>query len=220
MKAEWFDFAPTHKLWLSTNHKPEIRGTDAAIWRRIRLVPWTVSIPPAEQDKKLPEKLRSELPGILAWIVQGCLEWRRKGLQAPEEVRQATGDYRSEMDVLAAFLEECCILRSDAMASAKNLYIAYKEWCEANGEPVEKQRRFGMRLTERGLRRQKVGGVYRWYGIGLRHDRQGPSEDKGPADESASFAGNSSAQTSGPGPSGPENHMKTKKKVFVRITEK
>jgi putative DNA primase/helicase len=212
MKAEWFDFAPTHKLWLSTNHKPEIRGTDAAIWRRIRLVPWTVSIPPAEQDKKLPEKLRSELPGILAWIVQGCLEWRRKGLQAPEEVRQATGDYRSEMDVLAAFLEECCILRSDAMASAKNLYIAYKEWCEANGEPVEKQRRFGMRLTERGLRRQKVGGVYRWYGIGLRHDRQGPSEDKGPADESASFAGNSSAQTSGPGPSGPENHMKTKKK--------
>jgi putative DNA primase/helicase len=212
MKAEWFDFAPTHKLWLSTNHKPEIRGTDAAIWRRIRLVPWTVSIPPAEQDKKLPEKLRSELPGILAWIVQGCLEWRRKGLQAPEEVRQATGDYRSEMDVLAAFLEECCILRSDAMVSAKNLYIAYKEWCEANGEPVEKQRRFGMRLTERGLRRQKVGGVYRWYGIGLRHDRQGPSEDKGPADESASFAGNSSAQTSGPGPSGPENHMKTKKK--------
>jgi putative DNA primase/helicase len=210
MKAEWFDFAPTHKLWLSTNHKPEIRGTDAAIWRRIRLVPWTVSIPPAEQDKKLPEKLRSELPGILAWIVQGCLEWRRKGLQAPEEVRQATGDYRSEMDVLAAFLEECCILRSDAMASARNLYIAYKEWCEANGEPVEKQRRFGMRLTERGLRRQKVGGVYRWYGIGLRHDRQGPSEDKGPADESASFAGNSSAQTSGPGPSGPENHMKTK----------
>jgi putative DNA primase/helicase len=91
MKAEWFDFAPTHKLWLSTNHKPEIRGTDAAIWRRIRLVPWTISIPPAEQDKKLPEKLRAELPGILAWVVQGCLQWRRGGLQAPEEVRQATG---------------------------------------------------------------------------------------------------------------------------------
>jgi putative DNA primase/helicase len=211
MKAEWFDFAPTHKLWLSTNHKPEIRGTDAAIWRRIRLVPWTVSIPPAEQDKKLPEKLRSELPGILAWVVRGCLQWRRKGLQAPEEVRQATGDYRSEMDVLAAFLEECCILRSDAMAFAKNLYTAYKEWCEANGEPVEKQRRFGMRLTERGLRRQKVGGVYRWYGIGLRHDGPGPSEDKGPADESATFAGNPSARSSVPRPSGPENHINARK---------
>jgi putative DNA primase/helicase len=212
MKAEWFDFAPTHKLWLSTNHKPEIRGTDAAIWRRIRLVPWTVSIPPAQQDKKLPEKLRSELPTILAWVVRGCLQWRRKGLQAPEEVRQATGNYRSEMDVLAAFLEEYCILRSDAMAFARNLYIAYKEWCEANGEPVEKQRRFGMRLTERGLRRQKVGGVYRWYGIGLRHDGPGPSEDKGPADESATFAGNSSAGSNGPGPSGPENHVNTEKK--------
>jgi putative DNA primase/helicase len=212
MKAEWFDFAPTHKLWLSTNHKPEIRGTDAAIWRRIRLVPWTVSIPPAQQDKKLPEKLRSELPTILAWVVRGCLQWRRKGLQAPEEVRQATGNYRSEMDVLAAFLEEYCILRSDAMAFAKNLYIAYKEWCEANGEPVEKQRRFGMRLTERGLRRQKVGGVYRWYGIGLRYDGPGPSEDIGPADESATFAGNSSAGSNGPGPSGPENHVNTEKK--------
>src|SRR5215203_2556672 len=211
MKAEWFDFAPTHKLWLSTNHKPEIRGTDAAIWRRIRLVPWRVSIPPAQQDKALPEKLRSELPGILAWVVRGCLQWRRKGLQAPEEVRQATGDYRSEMDVLAAFLEECCILRSDAMAFAKNLYVAYKEWCEANGEPVEKQRRFGMRLTERGLRRQKVGGVCRWYGIGLRHDGSGRSEDKVPADESAHFAGNSSARSSVPRPSGPENHINARK---------
>src|SRR5215213_9907646 len=220
MKAEWFDFAPTHKLWLSTNHKPEIRGTDAAIWRRIRLVPWTVSIPPAQQDKKLPEKLQSELPTILAWIVRGCLQWRRKGLQAPEEVRQATGNYRSEMAVLAAFLEEYCILRSDAMAFAKNLYIAYQEWCEANGEPVEKQRRFGMRLTERGLRRQKVGGVYRWYGIGLRHDGPGPSEDKGPATERPTFAGNSSAGSNGPGPSGPENHMNTKKRVFVRTTVK
>jgi phage/plasmid-associated DNA primase len=211
MKAEWFDFAPTHKLWLSTNHKPEVRGTDAAIWRRIRLVPWTVSIVPAEQDKKLPEKLRRELPGILAWVVRGCLEWHRKGLQASEEVRQATGDYRSEMDVLAAFLEECCILRSDAMAFAKNLYTTYKEWCEANGEPIEKQRRFGMRLTERGLRRQKVGGVYRWYGIGLCHDGPGPSEDKGPADENGGFAGNLSAESSGTGPSGPENYVNAKK---------
>jgi putative DNA primase/helicase len=211
MKAEWFDFAPTHKLWLSTNHKPEIRGTDAAIWRRIRLVPWTISIPPAEQDKKLPEKLRSELPGILAWVVQGCLQWRRGGLQAPEEVRQATGAYRSEMDVLAAFLEECCLLRPDAMAFANNLYTAYKEWGETNGEPIEKQRRFGMRLTERGLRRQKVGGVYRWYGIGLRHDGPGPSDAKGPANESTAFPGNSSTGSTVPGPSGPENHINARK---------
>jgi hypothetical protein len=115
------------------------------------------------------------------------------------------------MDVLAAFLEEWCLLRPDAMALANNLYTAYREWCETNGEPIEKQRRFGMRLTERGLRRQKVGGVYRWYGIGLRHDRAGPSEDKGPADKTTSFAGNSSTGSSAPGPSGPENHINARK---------
>lgn len=207
MRAEFFDFKPTHKLWLSTNHKPEIRGTDTAIWRRIRLVPWTVAIPQAERDRKLPEKLRSELPGILAWVVRGGLEWRRKGLEAPEEVRRATNAYRSEMDVLAGFIEECCILRHDAMTYAKTLYIEYKDWCETNGERIETQRRFGMRLTERGLERKKVGGVFRWYGIGLRHGGPGPSGDKGPGGENACFAGDSSSSTEDAGPSGPENNI-------------
>jgi putative DNA primase/helicase len=209
MRAEFFDFAPTHKLHLSTNHKPEIRGTDTAIWRRIRLVPWTVTIPPAEQDKHLLEKLRAELPGILAWIVRGCVEWRRHGLQAPEEVREATRAYRAEMDVLAAFLEDCCILRPGASALATPLYITYKEWCEANGEHIEKQRRFGMRLTERGLRREKVGGVYKWHGIGLRVGAPGPSGGNGPGDEKADFAGDSASSPGAAGPSGPKNTKDT-----------
>jgi putative DNA primase/helicase len=205
MRAEFFDFKPTHKLHLSTNHKPEIRGTDAAIWRRIRLVPWTVTIPPAEQDKKLSEKLRGELAGVLAWIVRGCVEWRHEGLKAPDAVRKATGAYRSEMDVIGAFIEDCCVLRPDASALATPLYVAYKEWCEESGEPIEKQRRFGMRLTERGLRREKVGGVYKWYGIGLRGGGAGPSGGNGPGNEKPSFAGNSAASEDGAGPSGPEN---------------
>ncbi len=205
MRAEFFDFKPTHKLHLSTNHKPEIRGTDAAIWRRIRLVPWTVTIPPAEQDKKLSEKLRGELAGVLAWIVRGCVEWRHEGLKAPDAVRKATGAYRSEMDVIGAFIEDCCVLRPDASALATPLYVAYKEWCEESGEPIEKQRRFGMRLTERGLRREKVGGVYKWYGIGLRGGGAGPSGGNGPDNEKSSFAGNSAASEDGAGPSGPEN---------------
>jgi putative DNA primase/helicase len=172
MRAEWFDFKPTHKLWLSTNHKPEIRGTDAAIWRRIRLVPWSVTIPPEEQDKRLPAKLRAELPGILGWIVQGCLEWQRIGLQPPEEVRRATGRYRAEMDVLAAFIDEECIVADHASATAKALYGAYKAWCEDNGERPESQRRFGSRLKERGFEsgRMTTGarkGAVKWYGIGL-----------------------------------------------------
>jgi putative DNA primase/helicase len=169
MKAEWFDFAPTHKLWLSTNHKPEIRGTDAAIWRRIRLVPWAVTIPPAEQDKKLPIALRHELAGILAWVVRGCLQWRREGLQAPDEVRKATGEYRAEMDVLAGFLVECCELDTGHWEYAKDLYECYKRWCAENGERPEPQRKFGGRLGERGFQRDRGGsrGAGIWRGVRL-----------------------------------------------------
>jgi len=169
MKAEWFDFAPTHKLWLSTNHKPEIRGTDAAIWRRIRLVPWTVTIPPAEQDKKLPIALRHELAGILAWVVRGCLQWRREGLQAPDEVHKATGEYRAEMDILAGFLAECCELDTGHWEYAKDLYECYKRWCDENGERPEPQRKFGGRLGERGFQRDRGGsrGAGIWRGVRL-----------------------------------------------------
>ncbi len=170
MRGEFFDFRPTHKLWLSTNHKPEIRGTDNAIWRRIRLVPWAVSIPPAEQDRKLPEKLRAESAGVLAWIVDGCLEWRRGGLQAPDEVRRATGAYRSEMDVIGAFLRDECEIGRDFKATLKAVYARYEEWCEEGGERAESKRKFNARLTERGQfadRRSGPGGLREWHGLRL-----------------------------------------------------
>jgi putative DNA primase/helicase len=170
MWAEWFDFKPTHALHLSTNHKPEIRGTDPAIWRRIRLIPWAVTIPPAEQDRKLAEKLRGELPGILAWIVRGCSQWRREGLQAPEEVRQATRAYRAEMDVLAAFLADCCLRSEDEEAFAGELWGAWKRWCEETGEQAGSQKRFGGRLAERGFlnHRDSKTGRKVWSGLSLR----------------------------------------------------
>jgi len=89
---------------MATNHKPVIRGTDEGIWRRIRLVPFTVVIPEEEQDTTVPEKLRAELPGILAWAVRGCLAWQQEGLPVPEEVQQATAGYREEMDTFGRFL--------------------------------------------------------------------------------------------------------------------
>ena len=169
MRAEFFDFKPTHKLWLSTNHKPEIRGTDTAIWRRIRLVPWSVTIPPTEQNKKLPATLRHELPGILAWIVRGCLEWQRRGLQAPDEVRKATGAYRAEMDVLAGFVAECCEVSEHQRAYARELYAAYKRWCDETGERIESQKKFGGRLKERGFLndRDSKTGRSMWSGLAL-----------------------------------------------------
>jgi P4 family phage/plasmid primase-like protien len=207
MRAEWFDFKPTHKLWLSTNHKPEIRGTDNAIWRRIRLIPWSVTIPPAERDLKLSEKLCAELPGILAWIVQGCLAWRRDGLRAPDEVRQATSEYRAEMDLLAGFFEDCCVVHRNAEVGATDLYNTYKSWAETSGERIETQRKFGTRLAERGFTKEKIGGLVRWFGIGLRSNGPEPglSRSNGPGDKTSDFAGKILEEQGPLGPSGPRN---------------
>ena len=103
MREDFWQFNPTHTIFLATNHKPEIRGTDHSIWRRIRLVPFNVTIPDEQQDRQLPEKLRAEYPGILAWAVRGCLDWQRHGLGIPEEIKHATQNYRSEMDIIGTF---------------------------------------------------------------------------------------------------------------------
>jgi putative DNA primase/helicase len=170
MRQDFWEFPPTHKVFMAINHKPEIRGTDAAIWRRIRLIPFTETIPPAEQDKKLPAKLREELSGILAWAVEGCLEWRRAGLQAPDEVRKATGQYRSEMDVIGAFLQDECEIGRDYRESFTSLYTRYEEWCEEGGEKAEARRKFNARLKERGqfeARRSGPQGSNEWHGLQL-----------------------------------------------------
>jgi len=128
MRAEWFSFKPQFKILLAANHKPIIRGTDFAIWRRIRLIPFTVQIPKEEQDRDLPEKLSAELPGILNWAVAGCLQWHFGGLELPKEVDDATQDYRAEMDVLGGFIAERCIVDPGADATAAELYKSYTVW--------------------------------------------------------------------------------------------
>ena len=172
---EYFEFVPQFKIWLAANHKPEIWGTDHAIWRRIRLIPFNVTIPEHEQDHELPAKLRDELPGILKWAVQGCLQWLKRGLQPPEEVREATEGYKQEMDILGGFLLDRCFLDDGLKAKAKDLYQEYCSWCEENGEKEITQRTFGVRLRERGLTRGRgTGNVHYWYGIGIvsRYDEQ------------------------------------------------
>ncbi len=131
---EHFEYQPEFKLLLATNHKPRITGTDQAIWRRIRLVPFTVSIPCHEQDRNLPEKLRSEASGILAWAVKGLSDWLRVGLSTPQAVTEATQDYRSEQDILQHFIEDECVLEADAETSSGELHKAYRVWCQSQGE--------------------------------------------------------------------------------------
>jgi putative DNA primase/helicase len=172
---EGFEFTPAFKLFLATNHNPLIRGTDLATWRRIRRIPFAVSIPEAEQDRTLPDKLRAELPGILAWAVRGCQAWQRDGLGLPPEVQRATADYRLEMDVLANFLEDCCLLKPAAQVTAQALYQAYAGWCQANAEPPLAKRTFGRRLKDRGFHPQKgTAGTRYWLGIGLLHEPDQP----------------------------------------------
>ena len=182
MREDFWEFWPTHKVFLATNHKPVITGTDNAIWERIRLIPFTVTIPKDERDTTLPDKLHAELSGILAWAVRGCLAWQREGLGEPDEVQQATAGYRAEMDVVGQFLAECCLLGPHYRTKAAALYDAYKHWCEQNGEHADVQRTWGMGLTERGLERKRGhGGSYWWVGLGL-IDTKTPPQGESPGE--------------------------------------
>lgn len=172
MRQDEFNFSPTHKLTLCTNHKPKVRGTDNGVWRRIMLVPFTVVVDEGKRDPALPEKLRAEAPGILAWAVAGCLEWQRGGLQPPAAVRAATDAYRQAEDTMAGFLaERCFVPEGRAVASqfrvkAGDLYGAFQDWCKDNGTGAMGQRSFGAALTERGFEREH--GRNGWWYSGLR----------------------------------------------------
>lgn len=170
LHKEFFTFRPAFKVWLAANHKPIIRGTDYAIWRRIHLIPFDVQITEAERkaDPGFAARLSSELPGILRWCVEGCAAWLSGGLQPPEAVQKATREYRDEMDLIGPFIEECCALGSGKEALAGALYQSYVAWCQENGDEPLKQRAFGTKLGDRGLgHKRSTGGKHAWKGIGL-----------------------------------------------------
>ena len=168
--SDFFSFQPQFKIFLATNHRPTIRGTDHAIWRRIRLIPFDVTIPPEKQDPNLSAKLESELPGILNWTLEGCKLWQEEGLGMPDEVKSATDNYQNEMDVLSAFFEDCCVLGDHNLVKSSDLYGEYSKWTERSGEYRLKQRTFSMQLQERGFDSvHREDGNY-WLGIGLRDE--------------------------------------------------
>jgi putative DNA primase/helicase len=171
MRGEFFQFRPVCKLWLRTNHKPVIRGTDRAIWDRVRLLPFDLRIPDGQEDRSLPTQLRAELPGILTWALHGCLAWQTNGLGMPDEVKQATAGYQAEMDVVGDFLDDCCTVANWAKVESTALYKAYTSWCEANSERALKRRAFAAALQERGFRNDEeraVSGRILWTGLSLR----------------------------------------------------
>lgn len=167
MRQDFWTFRPTHTLWLAANHRPVVRGTDHAIWRRIRLVPFGVTIPPAERDRHLAERLEAERAGILAWAVRGAVEWHLDGLGDPAAVIEATDAYRAEQDVTGDFLSDTCVVNAEAKVSAFDLYRAYTRWCDENGERPQSQRGLGAALTERNFERRKFGPARHWHWFGL-----------------------------------------------------
>lgn len=164
LHKEFFDFRPQFKLWMYGNHKPEVRGTDEGIWRRFHMIPFTVQIPEEDRDVHLGDKLAAELAGILAWAVEGCMDWQRIGLQPPAVVIDATKSYRAEQDELGGFIGECCIENSEAAVSVTELYQAYQTW----GGQMSK-RTLGRSLADRGYTADRKGpnGGRRWTGLGL-----------------------------------------------------
>ena len=162
---EAFTFKPQFKPWMYGNHKPEIRGTDDAIWSRVRLVPFEVSFK-GREDLNLPDQLEVELSGILNWAIQGCLDWQRHGLQPPSKVQAATQAYRDEMDVFGPFICECCVVHKNAEVWANDLWNAYRAWCANAGVREQSQTKLGNYLTSKGFNKEGSHRVRR-IGIGL-----------------------------------------------------
>jgi putative DNA primase/helicase len=185
-----FTFKPSFKLVLVGNHLPVIGDTSLAMWRRIHLVPFNVTIPEDERDLRLTEKLAAELEGILAWAVQGCREWQRVGLRPPRSVVHATKSYQEEEDTVTQFIEDRCIQRPNGKVRPIDLYRAYRAWAETAGEchPLTKR---GLRdnLRSRGLAAPRKGskGETYWHGLGLRGDSWRGGEGGGGGGNCANF---------------------------------
>lgn len=157
------------------NSRPCVTGADHGIWRRMRLVPFTVTIPDAERDRQLVPKLLAEREGILAWTVAGCLAWQRDGMETPA-VAEATAGYRADQDELGHWIAEECVVVDGAWARTMELYKSYEEWCERTGRRAWTRDIFRERLVDRdgiGEHRRTQGRGLK--GIALRP--RGPGHD-------------------------------------------
>jgi putative DNA primase/helicase len=151
MRQDFFEYTPQFKLLIAGNHKPGLRSVDEAIRRRFNLLPFTVTIPPEERDETLPDKLKAELPGILAWAIRGCADWREHGLDAPTIVSEATAAYLEAEDALNAWLEECVSRDPQAWTRSADLFSSWSAWATRSGEHVGSLKRFVQQLEDKGF---------------------------------------------------------------------
>ncbi|WP_372624350.1 phage/plasmid primase, P4 family [Falsiroseomonas sp.] len=159
MRQDHFTYVPQFKLFIAGNHKPGLRAVDEAMRRRLHMIPFAVTIPAAERDHALADKLRGEAGGILAWALRGCLDWQRIGLAPPAAVVDATAAYLSDEDALGQWLEACCDVAKDRFALSGTLYRSWCEWARAAGEPHGTRRSFAQAMQARGFRSGRQGGA-------------------------------------------------------------
>jgi putative DNA primase/helicase len=171
-----FEFRPQHKLFLGANHKPIVKEVTEAFWRRMRLIPFTVTFKGANREKKskLESELRAEVSGILNWALAGCRRWQRDGLLEPKSIRRATRDYRDENDLLGEFIAQQCGLDPEAWTPTTELYRAFSDWwTETRGARAAaiSMGWFARMLGERAeLTVKKRNHIRGWYGIALKQE--------------------------------------------------
>ena len=168
MRQDYFEFIPKFKLLFAGNHKPALRSVDEAMRRRMHIVPWTVTIPAEKRDHLLTEKLKTEYPAILQWMIDGCLLWQQQGLTPPSIILQATDDYLQAEDALLVWLEENCTMGREQAAPSKELYQNYVAWCEEAKEFPISHKRLVNNLLTRNCHAMKLGGIRSLTGIGLK----------------------------------------------------
>lgn len=178
--GEWFEFDPTFKIWLATNHKPTISTQSLAIWERVRLIPCENVIPKSQRDPGLRQHLREiETEGIARWLVEGAMRWYANGLgNTPDEVEEATDEYRKEMDIIGDFIDEVC--NEGGNVPANDLYKAYVSWAREQGRPVFGSRRFTSEMKEAGYKTEKIEGKNTFPGISLKENIGGTSAGSNP----------------------------------------
>ena len=162
--AEEFEYTPKFKIWVSTNHKPIIRGTDDGIWRRLVLIPFDVQIPEEKVDKDLKYKLLREAPAILNWMAEGAYMWMQEGLEMPDKLKAASKAYRTEMDVIEQFIEDECKRVDDGKEKANELYELYKQWANENGNYKMSNKDFGIKMKEKFKYKKTNSGMF-YFGL-------------------------------------------------------
>lgn len=158
MHRDFFTFQPAFKLVIAGNHKPSLRNIDEAIRRRFHLLPFNVTIPPAERDPDLFDRLKQEWPAILGWALHGCMNWQAGGLKPPASVVAATAEYFEDEDGLGAWLEEACERDPWADEATRELYASWKAWADRAGLAAGTEPRFREALAKRGFHRKRLPG--------------------------------------------------------------